>query len=218
MLGFINDCIEKYVLSKFGVKAWHAVKEEAGCDVKDDHFLKLENYHDESTTVLVEAMCELTGLSLVDFYRSLGAYWVEYIINEGYENLLCCQGHTLKEWMQGINSIHGHLQKTLPNKMKMPEFWCEENHDNTLALFYMSSRGSVYAPLAEGIVTEVAKREFKLDIVMNLVSIQGEEGARFTRYRILSLITQCWPVVLIKLVSDWDSSASSQLGYCYRRS
>lgn len=181
MLGFINDCIEKYVLSTFGDDTWNAVKEETGCDAKNDSFLKLENYHDESAVVLVEATSELTGLPIPVIYRNVGVYFVHYIVQEGYENLLCCQGHTLKEWMAGINAIHGHLQQTLPNKMKMPEFWCEENADGTLALFYMSTRGSYLAPLAEGIVTEVAKRQFKLDITMSLVSTQGEEGARFTR-------------------------------------
>lgn len=181
MLGWMNDCIEKLVMSKWGIEKWHAVKEEAGCDIKDNGFLKLENYHDESTVVLVEATSDLTGLSIYDVYRSMGTYFVHYISDEGYENLLCCQGHTLKEWMAGINAIHSHLQTTLPNKMMMPEFWCEENADGTLSLFYMSSRGSYLSPLAEGLVTEVARLQFDLDITMTLVSLQGEEGARFTR-------------------------------------
>ena len=182
MLGFMNDCLEKLIISKYGVEKWHAVKEEAGCDVKDNGFLTLENYHDESTVVLAEAIEELTDMTVEDVYRSMGTFFVGYIMEQGYENLLVCQGHTLKEWMQGINSIHSHLQRTFPKKMSMPEFWCEDNADGTLALFYMSSRGSYLAPLAEGLVTEVARRQFELDITMTQMSVQGEEGARFTRY------------------------------------
>ena len=181
MLGWMNDCIEKMVIDKWGLEAWHTVKEEAGCDIKDNGFLKLETYHDESTVVLVEATSELTGLSIPEVYRCMGAFFAHYISGEGYENLLCCQGHTLKEWMAGINAIHGHLQTTFPNKMTIPEFWCEENANGTLALFYMSERGSYLAPLAEGLISEVAKLQFDLHIVMTMVSVQGEEGARFTR-------------------------------------
>lgn len=189
MLGWINDCIEKYVIDKWGVDTWHAIKENAGCDVKDGGFLKLENYHDESTVVLAEATYEITGESIPEVYRGMGAYFAHYVSRHGYENLLLCQGHTLKEWMAGINAIHGHLQTTFPNKMTMPEFWCEENDDGTLSLFYMSSRGSYLAPLAEGLVTEVAKLAFELDIIMTLVSTQGEEGARFTRYVVRTLLS-----------------------------
>ncbi len=182
MLGWINDCLENLIIAKFGVQTWQAVKDEAGCDVKDNGFLKLENYHDESTVVLIEAVSALTGIAMSEVYRIFGAYFVHYSMNEGFENLLFCQGRTLKEWMSGINAIHGHLQTTFPNKMSMPEFWCEENADGTLALFYLSTRGSYLAPFAEGLVLEVAKLHFGLDITLTLVSTQGEEGARFTRY------------------------------------
>lgn len=182
MLGWLNDCLEKLVIDKFGIETWHAVKQASGCDVKDNGFLKLENYHDESTVVLVESISSLTGLSIEEVYQFFGAYFVYYIMNQGFENLLFCQGRTLKEWMAGINAVHGHLQTAFPNKMAMPEFWCEENTDGTLALFYSSSRGSYLVPFAEGLITEVAKLHFELDITMRLMSLQGEAGARFTSW------------------------------------
>jgi guanylate cyclase soluble subunit beta len=182
MLGLMNDCLEKLVISKFGVEVWEAVKERAGCDVKNDGFLKLESYHDDATAVLVECVNELTGLPLDEVYRLYGAHFPEYISEEGYENLLYCQGRTLKEWMASINSIHNHLQTTFPNRIVSPEFWCEENKNGTLSLFYMSSRGHVWAAFVQGLVTECARRQFDLHITMEIVSYQGEQGARFTRY------------------------------------
>ena len=35
MFGWINDCTECLVVSKFGVDTWHKIKEKAGCDVQD---------------------------------------------------------------------------------------------------------------------------------------------------------------------------------------
>ena len=183
MLGLMNDCLEKLVISKFGVEVWDSVKERAGCEVQNDGFLKLESYHDDATIVLVECVSELTGLSMDDVYRLFGSHFVHYIMQEGYENVLYCQGTTLKEWMTSINSLHNHLQTTFPNNIVAPEFWCEENYDGTLSLFYRSARGSVWAPYAQGIVTECAKRQFDLSITMEVVSFQEEDGARFTRYR-----------------------------------
>ena len=174
-------------MEKFDVAAWHQIKEKAGCDVKDGAFLKLDHYPDSSTYDLVKAAAEVSGLSVDTVLHTFGEYFVEYIIGEGYENLLCCQGSTLKDWMRNINAIHGHLQNTFPKKMIMPEFWCQDNDDGSLLLFYYSKRGSLLAPLAVGIVTEVAKRQFELDIVMDKLATQGEEGSMFTRYVFI-----CW--------------------------
>jgi guanylate cyclase soluble subunit beta len=182
MLGWINDCLEKLVLETFGVEVWHAVKAKAGCEVKDGGFLKLEHYSDKSTTDLVDAASELSGLTVPQVYEAFGVFFVPYVIDEGYENLLCCQGSTLKDWMTNINAIHQHLQTTFPKKMIMPEFWCEENGDGTLSLFYFSSRGNYLSPVASGLVTEVAKRQFGLSIVMTQETSQGVNGAKFTRY------------------------------------
>jgi class 3 adenylate cyclase len=86
--------------------------------------------------------------------------------------------------MSNINAIHQHLQNTFPKSMTMPEFWCETNHDGTLRLFYYSSRGSFLAPLAVGLVREVARLQFELDIVMTQVTTQGKEGSRFTSWMV----------------------------------
>jgi guanylate cyclase soluble subunit beta len=181
MLGYLNDCLEKLVIDKYGLDGWHTVKEKAGCNLQDGAFLKLEHYPDRSTLDLVHAACELSGLTQAEVFEAFGKFFVSYIIGEGYENLLCSQGSTLKDWMTNINAIHQHMQSTFPKKMIMPEFWCEDNEDRSLTLYYFSSRGNYLAPLAVGLVTEVAKFQFELDIKMDIISRQGVDGSRFTR-------------------------------------
>jgi len=181
MLGWINDCTEKLVIEKFGVDAWHIVKQKAGCDVQDGGFLKLDHYSDKSTIDLVTAASDVSGLSVDEVLEAFGAYFVPYIIREGYENLLCCQGSTFKDWMININAIHQHLQTTFPKKMIMPEFWCEDQEDGSIKLYYLSKRGNLLAPLAKGLVTEIAQYQFGLDIDMTRLTTQGVSGARFTR-------------------------------------
>ena len=217
MLGWINDCVEKLVIEKFSVEAWHEIKQKAKCDAKDGGFLKLDHYPDKSTIDLVVAASEVSGLSVDQVLEAFGAFFVPYIIKEGYENLLFCQGSTLKvkrsffvfgssliahhkpEYFStqnplfriqsnfskavcsNINEIHMHLQTTFPKKMIMPEFWCEECQDGSLMLHYHSKRGSLLVPVASGIVTELARYRFGLDIVMDRMSTQSVDGAKFTR-------------------------------------
>ena len=182
MLGWINDCAEKLVIHTFGLEAWHTVKSKAKCDVEDGGFLKLESYTDQSTIDLVVAASEVSGLTVDQVLEALGEFWAPYVAGEGYENLLWCQGSTFKDWLTNINAIHSHLQTTFPNKMTMPEFWVEVDDDESIILYYLSSRGNLLAPIAKGIVNSVAKTEFELSIVFDKLTTQGVDGAKVTRY------------------------------------
>ena len=64
MLGWINDCLEKLVIKRYGVKTWRIVKAKANCDVEDGGFYKLEHYSDDSTVSLAQAASEVSGLSI----------------------------------------------------------------------------------------------------------------------------------------------------------
>jgi hypothetical protein len=186
MLGWINDCVEKLVLEKFGVDAWHTIKLNAGCDVADGAFLKLEHYSDASTINLVTAASEVAGLTVPQVLETFGTFFVHYIRDEGYENLLCCQGSTLRDWCGNINAIHHHLQTTFPKAMTMPLFWVTDGDDNngSLVLHYHSKRGNLFAPLAKGIVVEIAKFQFGVDIRMDLNELQGENGSDVTSWSV----------------------------------
>lgn len=70
MLGWINDCIEKLVLHKFDLTTWHAIKERAGMrEYKDGGFLKLETYPLKTTTDLIQAASDLSGLAGPQVYE-----------------------------------------------------------------------------------------------------------------------------------------------------
>jgi len=186
MLGWINDCIEKLVIDKLGVEAWHKIKQKAQCEVEDGGFLKLEAYSDKSTILLAEAVSEVSGQSLADTWELVGRFFIHYVCHEGHNNLISCQGSNLKDWMTNINAIHEHLQSTFPKKMTIPQFWCEDGSaedgikDGSLLLHYYSQRGNIFAPVAKGLITEAATFLFQLDIVMDLVQTQGIDGASFT--------------------------------------
>jgi class 3 adenylate cyclase len=214
MLGWINDCIEKLVIDKFGVEAWHIVKQKAGCTVCDGGFFKLDHYTDQSSIDLVMAASEVSGLTFDQVLEAFGAFFVHYIRNEGYDNLLCCQGSTLKDWMDNINAIHHHLQTTFPKKMIMPQFWCEDASDGSgaLMLHYHSKRGSYLAPLAKGLVAEIAKFQFQVEINMKQTQTQGEDGAGFTSWFVTAVDpTEMWKLTQSNGMRDGIKNAPTAL-------
>ena len=69
MFGWINDCTEKLVISKFGVETWHAVKEKAGCTVKDGGFIRHERYSEDDMRRTYFIYCEMHFMGFVSVHR-----------------------------------------------------------------------------------------------------------------------------------------------------
>jgi hypothetical protein len=103
MLGWINDCIEKLVLHKFDLDTWHAIKDTAGLgDIKDGGFLKLETYPLKTTTDLVEAASDLSGLTVPQVYEvSKQTHDSHVIISKTYN----CSNHQSLLSILGIRRI-----------------------------------------------------------------------------------------------------------------
>jgi len=78
MFGWINDCCESLVLTKFGMEQWHEIKTKAGCTVEDGGFIRHEYYTDESSVQLVVAVSEVLGISVEDVLETFGQYFMEF--------------------------------------------------------------------------------------------------------------------------------------------
>lgn len=188
MFGWINDCTESLVTTKFGIEKWHEVKEKAKCKVADGGFIRHKYYSDESTVALVVAASEVLGLEVDTVLEAFGQYFMEFTRKNGYDNLLQCQGSTLRLWLSNLNALHDHLQSSLPKGFVAPVFWCEdddsEEHEGCILLHYYSERGSLLVPLVVGVVKEVSRYHFDLEVNMERLQMQTENEAKFTTWRI----------------------------------
>jgi hypothetical protein len=88
MLGWMNDCLEKLVVERFGIDAWHEIKTIAKCDVADGGFLRFEEYPDQGVYDLIHAGSKVSGLGVDVLLEEFGRYFVPYISNSGHENLV----------------------------------------------------------------------------------------------------------------------------------
>uniref|UniRef100_A0A7S2EGV0 guanylate cyclase n=1 Tax=Ditylum brightwellii TaxID=49249 RepID=A0A7S2EGV0_9STRA len=186
MFGWINDCTEQLVITKFGIEKWHEIKEKAGCSVKDHGFVRHQYYPDSSTVNLVVAASDVLGIPVSGVLEAFGQFFMEFVRKNGYENLLRCQGSTLRLWLSNLNALHDHLQSSLPAGFVAPVFWCEDcdSVQGSILLHYFSKRGSLLCPLVVGVVKEVARFHFDFEIEMELLATQGEEESEFTTWRI----------------------------------
>lgn len=184
MFGWINECTEELVISKFGIEAWHRIKKRANCTVEDGGFVRHDRYSDGSTVDLVVAASQELGLSVSDVLEAFGAYFFHFTRNQGYDTLLACQGGSLRTWLANVNALHDHLESSFPPGFVKPTFWCEDEEDSiesgSILLHYFSKRGNLLAPVVKGVVKEVASHFFDVQINMEELQIQDTDNANFS--------------------------------------
>jgi len=186
MFGWMNDCCECLVLTKFGEDTWHKIKEKANCTVPDGGFIRYKYYPDSDTLDLVIAASEVLGISIDDVLIAFGDFFVDYVEDNGYSNVMECLGSNLRDWLSNLNSLHDHLEASFPKGIVAPVFWTEDDTQNEeeggggggsgILLHYYSKRGSLLVPLVVGLLHKVAKLYFDTAITMDQLQLQDEES------------------------------------------
>jgi len=190
MFGWINDCTECLVISKFGEETWAAIKKKAGCEVEDGGFLRYKYYEDKDTVELVVAAAEVLGISVDDVLFAFGDYFIDYVHDNGYSNVLECLGSNLRDWLSNLNSLHDHLQASYPKGFVAPVFWSEDDEESktgAIMVHYFSQRGSLLVPLVVGVIKKVARCYFDIEIDMDQLQLQDENEAKNTSWRITTV-------------------------------
>jgi len=190
MFGWINDCTECLVLTKFGEETWHKIKEKAGCEIIDGGFLRYKYYPDSDTVQLVVAASEVLGIGVDDVLFAFGDYFIDYVQDNGYSNVLECLGSNLRDWLSNLNSLHDHLQASYPKGFVAPVFWSEddeESEEGAILVHYFSQRGSLLVPLVVGVIKKLARVYFDIEINMDQLNLQDEDEANNTTWRITTV-------------------------------
>lgn len=110
-----------WVLHSFGEETWQLIVEKTGCE-NSAGWLKDNIYPDSATFDIVSAATDILGYEKEELFDRYGKYFLTYVVENGYENLLYCLGSNLREWLSNVNMLHRHLSLTLP-QIAAPEFW-----------------------------------------------------------------------------------------------
>lgn len=138
---------------------------------------------------MVVAASEVLNLSVDQVLHAFGDFFVSYVQDNGYSNVLECLGNNLRDWLSNLNALHDHLQASYPRGFIAPVFWSQDDneHEGALLVQYYSRRGSLLVPLVVGLIKRIAVSYFDVEIDMELLQLQGEtEEAKHTSWRITS--------------------------------
>ena len=154
MYGLINQAIRGLVLERFGTDAWQRICVTAG--VEEGVFVAMQPYDDAVTYDLVGAASKELGLPAEAILETFGAYWVEYVGQENYGELMDAAGKDLPEFLENLDQMHARVMLSFPD-LKPPSFRVSDRTDKGLLLHYYSSRPGL-APLVVGLLNGLAAR------------------------------------------------------------
>lgn len=141
--------------------------------------MRYKYYPDSDTVELVVAASQVLGISVDDVLHAFGDYFIDYVQDNGYSNVLECLGKNLRDWLSNLNSLHDHLQASYPKGFVAPVFWSEDDPDSNpeegaILVYYYSQRGSLLVPLVVGVLKKIAKVYFEIEINLDQVALQDE--------------------------------------------
>eukprot|EP00980_Cylindrotheca_fusiformis_P002007 scaffold444_cov109-Cylindrotheca_fusiformis.AAC.4 len=164
--------------------------------MEDKEFLRRAYYRDENLVDIVVAASELLCMSVPDILDDFGRYVIMHHFANGYDDLLRCQGSTLRQWLSNLNAMHDHVKRSFPGENFIaPIFWCEDcdKIEGSIILHYYSLRGTLLVPMVVGIVEQLASYHFEVEVKMHQLALQNEGGSRITTWRITAVDeTQRW--------------------------
>ena len=105
MYGLVFEIVEEFVIEKQGLEVWHAIKEKAGCAVKDQAFLRRSYYPDNELVDIIVAASEVLGAPVPAILETFGHYVIRHHYLNGYNDLLRAQGSTLRLWLSNLNAM-----------------------------------------------------------------------------------------------------------------
>ncbi|EFO27426.2 guanylyl cyclase/natriuretic peptide receptor [Loa loa] len=160
------------------------------CHLKEGEECMLTCYYDDEVTMeLTRAISHVLNLSLDAVWEAFGAYFVHFVMKIGWDELLQALAYDLKGFLNSLDRVYYFAdQFAFSMKLRGPLFRCECNSDGSLLLHYYSSRTG-FPGIVKGIVHEVSKRIFGIEVGITIESRLREHFSSTIKEHIMFTIT-----------------------------
>lgn len=148
MYGMVHTAARSMVVETMGDAAWQHILEQA--DMDGEYFISGQNYSDDVTFALIEAVTRISGVETADLLRSFGRYWIGYAANSPYGTMFRIGGEDLDTFLKNLNRMHASVHTTMPES-RMPSFELLRNENGRMDVLYTSDRTGLF-PFVEGLL------------------------------------------------------------------
>ncbi|CAD5211700.1 unnamed protein product [Bursaphelenchus okinawaensis] len=207
MFGVIHECIKQLFISLRCEEAYKEVLAQAGFEMGKENMF-FHYYEDSDSMAIIDNICLHTKMGREEIWELFGAFFVNWIMDQGWGGLLRTLSPDLKGFVNNLDSLHYFVDHVVYKaNLKGPSFRCEVNKDDSITLHYFSERSGLY-PIVKGIIREVGKKLYKLDVNITLLgrtqrSVQVGQKERLEEHVIF--------LIRSNTVASLDSRASSAL-------
>lgn len=140
MKGVIAKCLGDLVKAKFGRDKWEDALERTGLD-KGAIFLATEDVDDSTVLKLVDSVCKVLNISLVQAADAFGDYWVNVFATKIYAPYYIGV-NSAKEFLLNMDKVHVTTTELIKDAHP-PRFEYEWKDSKTLIMKYKSKRGLI---------------------------------------------------------------------------
>jgi hypothetical protein len=150
MKGTIVCCLRDLVTEKFGKEKWEASLADAGLN-NHQMFVALQDVEDGMVMKVVQSVCKVNGLTILQAADAFGDYWVNVYALKLY-NPYYTRHKDAKSFLLAMDDLHIQMTKSMANAHP-PRFDYEWKNEKTLIMHYKSQRGMIdfFAGLAKGV-------------------------------------------------------------------
>jgi hypothetical protein len=140
MKGVIAKCLGDLVKEKFGKDKWENALARAGLD-KNTIFLATEDVDDIAVLKVVNSVCKVLNISLVQAADAFGDYWINVFAPNIYASYY--RGvNSAKEFLLNMDKVHMNTTETIKDAHP-PRFDYDWKDNKTLIMKYKSPRGLI---------------------------------------------------------------------------
>ncbi|KAL3990828.1 Adenylate and Guanylate cyclase catalytic domain family protein [Acanthocheilonema viteae] len=177
------------IFEQYGKDVW--LKILNSCHLKEGEECVMTCYYDDEIIMkMARAISHILNLSLDMVWEAFGVYFVHFIMKTGWHELLQALAYDLRGFLNNLDRVHYFVdQIAFSMKLRVPLFRCELNNDYSLLLHYYSSRTG-FPGIVKGIVCEISRRIFGIEVEMTIESRCREHIGSITKEHIIFSITE----------------------------
>ena len=172
MYGLLCENLRNMIMQKHGENVWFQVRDMAG--IKSQSFVLHNVYSDSLIACMAQAYADITSQSLDGVMHELGVSFVSFVETNGYNQLLKVLGRNMRDFLNGLDSLHEYLRFSY-TKLKPPSFFVEMETARGMILHYRSKRIG-YLHYVAGQIEEVGRKFYNLKVETEVLHYKLDEN------------------------------------------
>ncbi|XP_059098950.1 soluble guanylate cyclase 88E-like isoform X2 [Tigriopus californicus] len=165
MYGLIFENFAGYLKLKYGEESWDQVRRLANID--SPTFSVHHVYPEQLMGRMAKKAFQFLGCKDSEFFEGMGYYFVNFLGQFGYGDVLALLGRQLRDFLNGLDNLHEYLKFSYP-RLRAPSYFCDNETDTGLELHYRSKRrGFVHYTIGQ--LRSVAETFYKLDLQIEVL-------------------------------------------------